>query len=224
MSRTTSRVHGWLVVATLVAGCGGSTFAGGGDAAPGGDSGAGTDGGGGGDDGGGAVSPCPASPPSSGSACAPQGLSCEWGSSTVQSCDTVAFCNGGRWQVTAPNPGGLDCGGGPQGQCPGSFAAVPRQTHCSPYLLACDYPQGRCACTIPAAGAQPADASAVAEWLCQDPAAGCPQPRPPLGSPCAQEGLDCDYGACTIPGGNAETCHGGIWTEGGVACPAMAGR
>jgi hypothetical protein len=44
-----------------------------------------------------------------------------------------------------------------------------------------------------------------------------------LGSSCtaAQKGMQCDYGACTIPGGTAETCAGGIWTEGAVACPAM---
>jgi len=203
----------WIPLLVAVA-CGGATHAGLGGGAT-------SDGGAGGDgSGGGASSPCPASPPGDGSACGPQGLGCEWGSSTVEDCDTMALCNGGRWQVTVPGPGGLDCGGGPQGTCPSSFASVPRESHCAPYGLACDYAEGRCACTVPAGPGFPVDAAAEAEWLCQDPAAGCPEPRPLLGSVCADEGQECDYGACDIPGGNAETCQGGLWIEGGVACPA----
>jgi hypothetical protein len=205
------------VCLALAAACGGTTHGVG-------DGGTLGDGGGGGDDAGAAgPSPCPSSAPGDGSACGPQGLTCEWGSSPVQDCDTVAVCNGGRWQVTLQGPGGLDCGGGPPGTCPASFASVPRQQHCSPYGLTCDYAEGRCACGVPS-GPFPIDASAAAEWLCQDPPAGCPRPRPLLGSGCtgAQEGLQCDYGACSIPGGNAETCAGGIWIEGGVACPARA--
>jgi hypothetical protein len=45
-----------------------------------------------------------------------------------------------------------------------------------------------------------------------------------LGSACsaARDGLECDYGSCSIPGGTAETCSGGIWIEAAVACPARA--
>jgi hypothetical protein len=109
------------------------------------------------------------------------------------------------------------------GTCPSSFAGVPRNAHCSPYGLYCDYPQGRCACAV-AAGPEPLDASAAAEWICQDPQASCPQPRPPLGSACTQEGLQCDYGSCSIPGGTGEQCTGGIWVEAPVPCPALAGQ
>jgi hypothetical protein len=186
------------------------------------DGGAASDTGGPGDAG---SSPCPSSAPTDGTACGPQGLTCEWGSSPVPDCDTVALCNGGRWQVTPHGPGGLDCGGGPQGTCPASFSSVPRQQHCSPYGMYCDYPEGRCACAVPAGPGFPADASAVAEWICQDPQSGCPQPRPVLGSACSpsQTNLECDYGACSIPGGTAESCTGGIWVQGGVACPARSG-
>jgi hypothetical protein len=208
------------VAALLAAGaCGGATQGGLGGGTNG-DGGAGADSNGGG----GGTSPCPASPPGDGGACGPQGLSCEWGSSPVEDCDTMALCNGGRWQVTTPGPGGLDCHPGPQATCPSSFASVPREAHCSPYGVYCDYPEGRCACSVPPGPGFPADASAEAEWLCQDPAAGCPQPRPPVGSVCSQDGLQCDYGACDIPGGNAETCQGGLWIEGGVACPAARGH
>jgi hypothetical protein len=216
MSSRLRRVAPWLAVVAASA-CGGATGSlGGGTSSDGGP------GGEGGDEAGGA-SPCPSTSPGDGSACAPQGLTCEWGSSTVQDCDTVAFCNGGRWQVTSPGPGGLDCKPGPAAMCPSSFTSVPRESHCSPYGLYCDYAQGRCACAVPAGPGFPADASAAAVWLCQDPAAGCPQPRPLLGSACSQEGVQCDYGACTIPGGNGETCQGGVWIEGGIACPARSG-
>ena len=202
-----------LAGTALVVACGGVTRGG-----PGG--GTGSDAG----DGGGVESPCPGSPPGDGSACGPQGLTCEWGASPVEACDEVALCNGGRWQVTAQGPGGLDCMPGASGTCPSSFASVSRESHCSPYGLYCDYPQGRCACTVAAGPGFPADASAAALWLCQDPAPGCPEPRPLLGSACAQEGLQCDYGSCDIPGGTAEACQGGLWTEAGVACPARTGR
>jgi hypothetical protein len=211
------------VLIVIAVACGGTTQGLVEGGAPG-DGGPSSDGGAPGD--GGGSSPCPASPPGDGSACGPQGLTCEWGSSPVSDCDTVALCNGGRWQVTPHAPGSADCGGTglDGGTCPASFASVPRQQHCSPYGLNCDYPEGRCGCAVPAGPGFPADASAVAEWLCQDPAPGCPQPRPRLGSACSatQDGLQCDYGSCAIPGGTSETCAGGIWIEGGVACPARA--
>jgi hypothetical protein len=105
--------------------------------------------------------------------------------------------------------------------CPATYFSVPRMSHCTPYGGWCDYPQGRCACTVQAGGV-PLDASAEATWICQDPQGGCPIPRPRLGTVCPQEGLTCDYGACDIPGGVAENCAGGIWTQAGVACPAQA--
>jgi hypothetical protein len=69
----------------------------------------------------------------------------------------------------------------------------------------------------------PVDASAVARWVCQDPQApGCPVSRAPLGSACSQQGLFCDYGSCSIPGGTSEQCQGGIWKSALTACPAAA--
>src|SRR5579863_7613103 len=97
-----------LVAAGAASACGGASGSLGG--------GTGDDGGTSGEGGGG--SPCPSTSPGDGSACAPQGLTCEWGSSPVQDCDTLAFCNGGRWQVTNPGPGGLACKPGPASMCP----------------------------------------------------------------------------------------------------------
>jgi hypothetical protein len=60
-------------------------------------------------------------------------------------------------------------------------------------------------------------------WNCQGPTQGsaCPTPRPRLGSPCSPAGLDCDYGACTVPGGSNESCAGGVWTQSLGVCAAV---
>jgi hypothetical protein len=55
-----------------------------------------------------------------------------------------------------------------------------------------------------------------AVWQCLMPA-GCPEPRADLGTACSQQGLQCDYGACS--GGIAETCMNGIWVQTFVPCP-----
>jgi hypothetical protein len=203
-----SRAAPGLVLLLVVAGCGGAT-----QGAP--DGGTGSDSGGAD---GGSTPVCPAASPGQGGACGPQGLTCEWGSSPLLECDVVGTCNGGRWEVTTVGPG--ECGPPPTGTCPSSFAAVPRGTHCSPDGLECTYPEGLCACA-PTGGPPVVDASAITAWACQDPAPGCPQPRPRLGTPCSQDGQQCDYGACTIPGGTAEACQGGLWVESAVHCPPV---
>jgi hypothetical protein len=166
-------------------------------------------------------SPCPSQLPASGRPCAPNGLVCEYGMSPVQSCDNVANCSASVWQIQGPSAS-ANCAPGPGPMCPASFASVPQNTHCNSYGLICDYPQGRCACTV-TSGPVPLDASAAARWACQNPATpGCPMPRAPLGSACTQQGLSCDYGACSVPGGTSEVCSSGIWKPGLVACPAAA--
>jgi len=159
---------------------------------------------------------CLAAAPGDGTMCGPQGLVCEYGTATVEACDTVASCNGGRWQVTAPSPGGLLCKSGPATECPASMAMVPLGQHCTPLALVCDYPEGRCACDVRTGTAT--DASAQATWICPSPRPGCPTPRPRLGSSCSKEGLECDYGTCAIPGATAETCTGGAWVEAAFKC------
>jgi hypothetical protein len=61
-----------------------------------------------------------------------------------------------------------------------------------------------------------------AVWYCVPTPAGCPPPRPHLGDPCAQPGLDCNYGACS--GGVDVVCKSGFWQEQLTACPAAAGH
>lgn len=165
----------------------------------------------------GTVTVCPGATPTQGGACGPQGLACEYGTATTQECDTVATCNGGRWEVVAPDMTKSACQTGPASECPSSFTTVPVGQHCDFYPLVCDYAQGRCACTVRQSPTV-TDASAQATWICPSPSGGCPLPRPDLGTPCTGN-AECDYGTCAIPGATAQTCTGGVWTEEGTACP-----
>jgi hypothetical protein len=214
-----------LVASALAAACGGQSFGGDftGDAA--------TDGGGGGDSGGvdggggdgGLVPGCPASAPSTGTACAEQGLACEYGTDSNVNCNTVARCQSGSWQVTPPGDLITCPSPGVVPGCPSSFADVPRGTACSPNGLICGYPQGRCTCNYGFGGPVPVDAGS-GSWRCENPNAGCPTPRPRIGSSCSVPAtLVCDYGGCMLPGGTDLQCLGGTWTEQPVACPAGAG-
>jgi len=160
---------------------------------------------------------CPAATPQQGSACGPQGIVCEYGTATTQECDTVATCNGGRWEVVVPDMTKSACQTGPASECPASFSAVPVGQHCDFYEVDCDYPQGRCACTVRQSPTV-TDASAQATWICPSPGSGCPLPRPDLGTPCTGT-AECDYGTCAIPGATAQTCTAVLWTQESTACP-----
>jgi hypothetical protein len=119
------------------------------------------------------------------------------------------------------NPAGL-CAPSQPIVCPATFASVPRMSSCTPYGGFCDYPEGRCACSSQGPViSNPPDGI----WLCQDPAPGCPEPRPRFGAPCSpqEEGMQCDYGACSVPGGTAEQCSGGVWIQTPFGCPVATG-
>jgi hypothetical protein len=160
---------------------------------------------------------CPTAPPQDGELCFLPNLECEYGSSNVASCDTVATCtSGGVWSVTAPDASGLDCDGGPPIACPSSYGDVPAGQPCSPSGGYCDYPEARCACLALGGGPAIPEASPFSTWVCQAPQLPCPLERPRLGSQCweASPDLKCDYGYCRgVPGGNVETCIGGYWAS-----------
>jgi hypothetical protein len=81
--------------------------------------------------------------------------------------------------------------------------------------ISCTYPQGRCTCTrnIGPIALEPL-------WVCSDPEAGCPTARPRLGTACSQPSKVCDYGSCSVDGGSAVRCDGGVWKlETNIACP-----
>jgi len=200
-----------LAVAALAA-CGGDVFS----PTDGGNSndGGGTSDGGGTNDGGLTID-CPSSIPSSGANCAKEGLECEYGTSAELQCNTLATCQGGHWNVVPPVP---DACQPPSSKCPPSFAQVPVDQACPDAVgTTCDYPQGTCGCTDYFGGPVPADAAAAARWYCDNPAPGCPMPRPRIGSPCSQEGQECNYSPCT-PSGTGTLCQNGTWHEQMIAC------
>jgi hypothetical protein len=156
------------------------------------------------------------------SACSPQNLECEYGSNPVQGCDSVSTCQQ-TWQDQSPTDS--KCGATLGVGCPLTFDAVSQGSTCPTNGLVCNYPRGRCACVESFGGpVMLVDASVPGRWACQVPSdAACPMPRAPLGSVCAKNGLSCDYGTCSVPGGTAQQCEGGIWKPAAVACPVFAG-
>jgi hypothetical protein len=202
----------------LVAGCGlGHTDEpSGGD---GGSSGGGSGGSSGGGSSGGGSSPCPASAPAGGTPCTTLGLTCEYGTDPDRACNTVAACaHSGAWSVTAAEPAPACPTPAHSGSCPATYGAVPVGSACASTDLACAYPEGRCECLVPLSG--PPHVGGGSFWACDQPGAGCPQPRPRLGSPCtAPASAACDYGGCSLPNGVSLVCQQGVWTEGPKACP-----
>jgi hypothetical protein len=165
---------------------------------------------------------CPASTPAEGASCSPEQLSCEYGSDPDFECNVVAECVGGRWQLRIPPPNAQVCPSpGLRKDCPPSFAQAGQGGSCAPPGFECDYPQGRCDCTLGFGGPVQLDAGS-GHWFCEAPPKGCPQPRPRLGSACSTSpSLVCDYGACFLPGGLAMQCQSGIWTQTLTACPGL---
>jgi hypothetical protein len=152
-----------------------------------------------------ALSPaCPTKTPSGG--CTTNGLTCEYGNDILLSCDTLATCTGSTWQIQLPS--GTTCRGATGGDdvnCPATSGAVPVGQACTPQMT-CGYGTTICYCYIDHSGA-PQD------WGCF-PGAGCPFPRPRVGSVCATSGLQCEYSSC----GDSIECTGGLWTVGNGGC------
>ncbi len=208
-----------LVVCTFIVGCGGSVAQPIGDAGP--DSPLGNDGS---VNDGGVTGKCPANVPQNGAPCSPEGFSCEYGSSQLTMCNVIARCESGAWSIPVPPPGPPppECTDKNSPKCPSTFASVPVGKSCSAdYPTHCNYPEGECACTVDMGGPFPLDAAAVAKWYCGKPQNPiCPVPRPKIGSPCsAPASVQCDYGACVLPGGTVLQCEGGYWQETPWACP-----
>jgi hypothetical protein len=175
---------------------------------------------------------CPAVAPSEGTGCSRLLQYCEYGTSNLPICDTVANCNppmtwtlpwgpfSGHWYISTPE-GGPPCAAAASGACPTAGPPV-QGTICNATSLDCDYADRRCEC---AKGVTPQSPST---WRCTDPLLAGPGcgPRPRLGSPCPQDGVVCNYGACELAGGSAQECQGGAWTPVNAelclmaACPA----
>ena len=151
-------------------------------------------------------SPCPPSAPQTGQPCAPDGAQCEYGTDPDPNCNEIVECMSGTW---AGGGTGAKC---PVGMCPLRYVDVPKGQACPESGVDCAYKEGQCNCSF----TSPSGTMNTPTWHCFSPP-GCPEPRPDVGTPCTQDGLSCDYGACT--GGLAETCTSGYWQWAMTACP-----
>jgi hypothetical protein len=162
---------------------------------------------------------CPPSAPEAGAPCVPQTLPypfvawCEYGSDPH--CVTAARCDGttSTWVVTP-------CNGNPSG-CPSAYE--PDAGGACPVQGLCNYPEGQCGClgcggngvctALCGADASPSDTI----WQCAPwpVPAGCPWPRPLLGTPCSEPlSLNCYYGDdcfCALPLDPLMQCVEGTW-------------
>jgi hypothetical protein len=210
------------------AACGGSTFSSssGDGGAPGGDD-AGSSGDAGRDSG--LVAACPANTPADRSACPRDGLWCEYGDpSRDLHCNVLAQCGGGRWSVQEGEPDDPVCVEGKpplDPRCPSSFGGAPSSA-CGTSAYTCAYDEGRCGCVTPDGPAMLGDGGPPATmWYCEAQTAGCPHPRPRVGSPCgAPANTYCDYGMCVFVDGFELTCADGAWAVAPAGCAASAGR
>jgi hypothetical protein len=150
---------------------------------------------------------CPVLQPANGDSCMPADWVCEYGAAPNPYCDFLDKCYGqlGGWSNQSL-PLAL-CG---TGTCPPSYADALRGQVCPVQNLDCAYPEGQCDCGH-------TDDAGLLVWSCFSPA-GCPEPRPRIGSACAQDGLLCDYGVCA--GGVAEQCVLQLgWMQAFPPCP-----
>ncbi len=153
--------------------------------------------------------PCPVTAPTSGAACDVEGEDCEYGASWWLVCDLLLRCTGGHW-VTPPNGascGWLDAGG----TCPATFAAASAfdgGIECP--APDCQYPEGYCECLVGCGGGGQLPRPELAgRWACMEASAGCPSPRPRLGTSC-EAGTGCGYGwPCGC--GQSQSCVDGVW-------------
>jgi hypothetical protein len=171
--------------------------------------------------------PCPDAIPSEGGPC-DASIPCEYGGNAMSACTTVATCQSAHWNVAVPAPG---CGQN-SASCPAAFdpdASGP----CVAGAVSCDYPEGRCACTVCARAPDGGIDTASSRWGCRawnDVPAGCPVPRPLVGTQCTTpETTICDYGWCcggrvSFWPGAGEVCSGGIWVVPACTVECIAGR
>ena len=170
----------------------------------------------------GAIGGCPSELPANGSSCESGGLVCEYGASFIKQCNRIATCHDAQWSVNDISAQLPECSAKNPTACPASSGGVPIGKSCSAqYPTRCNYPDMECGCVVATGGPLPEDATAVATWYCSAPKnSACPTARPRLGSTChAAPSIECDYGACVLPGGTILDCVSGVWQETSWGCP-----
>jgi hypothetical protein len=169
------------------------------------------------------AAPCPASCPSSGTACAPEGANCEYGDDPRgPPCRLFATCRSGAWHIIPPSPTNCESLAA-AADCPSSSAASGQA--CGVEHSWCPLPADGtdCICTTCAwpgyvfLGPCPAG---TPHWQCLPHPAGldvrCPTVPPTLGTTCTTD-VSCGY-RCNPLG--IRVCQGGIWTGADAApCP-----
>jgi hypothetical protein len=157
-------------------------------------------------------SSCPTTPPPIGAKCTNEGEICEYGPSWWLACNEELRCTSGTWQknnVFGPGPcGELDAAG----SCPATWAeasALDAGGFTCP-ALDCQYAEGYCECVSNCGGGGQVHPLVPGTWLCQPATAGCPSPRPHLGTTCDEAGAQCQYGwPCGC--GQQLACGEGVW-------------
>ncbi len=160
---------------------------------------------------------CPATQPTSGSACAgPYGDSgnCTWGDSSWPECRTRGSCNSGAWILGQPD---AYCAA-VAAACPSSVPA--ESSVCTDTSLQCLYGGDLCHC-MPCTGMALGDPSpfclgqprGTPLWDCTGAyalPAECPATIPNRGAPCSVAStIGCPFDNC---GGLNVFCTGGVWT------------
>ncbi len=156
---------------------------------------------------------CPGDVPMEGTPCG--NTTCTYGGYD-SACTTVATCANGTWSVAFPNA--MCANNDPS--CPSTFDALAVNSAC-PFKGACVYPDGACICEPCIIDYDAGPTSGF--WYCRGfgdvadftSTAACPKLRPPIGSTCAAESVDCTWSCCDpISLGADEVCNDGTWQQG----------
>ena len=161
---------------------------------------------------------CPATLPTDGAACSPNGLVCGYGDDPRPGCHPSATCIGGKWSIP-PSA----CPPLPPTTCPPTREEAAGKT-CSPKDAWCGYGGLSCECTN-CTKYPVVSCSGPLIWHCAspNPDTKCPAGIPNLGTACTVEAYQCVYGC---EPNMARTCTAGHWvaSTGPGGCPVSSRR
>ncbi|GAB5544545.1 MAG: hypothetical protein SangKO_043050 [Sandaracinaceae bacterium] len=159
----------------------------------------------------GPAGPCPGALPSAGASCGMPGLVCTYGDDPRLACRDRAECTDAGWTVEMPDCAPLDMSACPP-EMPGAVDT------CDGMVGAyCEYGETACGCTNCFGG--PCGGTAMWDCTMPPPDSRCPRRTPNAGDYCAEEGLTCDYGTCTLGTQASLTCTDGAWRSTDIPCP-----
>ena len=163
--------------------------------------------------------PCPPAAPEAGTSCTTEGELCEYGSDFFIACDAVLACGDGVWHALGGSGSCYAFPDGGEAGCPATWSeasALVGPGGCP--ARDCQYTEGYCACGTYCGGVGQIRPQTSGYWQCKAAEAGCPSPRPIVGSPCDTD-AGCDYGwPCGC--GEGQRCVQGVWQgEATPVCP-----